>query len=95
MNTIFLAVPHYGELAAEALPSLMQASLRPDKNRVILNTNGSSLLALNFNMLWAQALNRRQSHGITHFAMHHSDVSASAGWPRSAKVSEPCAATAP
>jgi hypothetical protein len=80
MNTIFLAVPHYGELVPEAVPSLMQASTRPEKNRILLNTNGSSLLALNFNMLWTTALNKRESHKITHFAMHHSDVAAEAGW---------------
>jgi len=80
LNTIFLAVPHYGDLVAEALPSLMRASVPPNDNRIILNTNGASLLAFNFNLLWTSALNQRKERGITHFAMHHSDVQAEIGW---------------
>ena len=41
--------------------------------------SGGSLLALMFNLLWCKALNRRRE-GVTHFAMHHSDIQAPAGW---------------
>jgi GT2 family glycosyltransferase len=40
---------------------------------VRLDDVGSSLLAHNFNEMWARALNARHQ-GITHFAMLHSDV---------------------
>jgi len=34
----------------------------------------NSLLARGFNLLWAEALSRRATDGVTHFAMLHSDV---------------------
>jgi hypothetical protein len=74
---VFLAVPHYGQLAPEALPSLVMAT---QKHKLTLNTNGASLLAHNFNRLWCQALNLRREREVTHFAMHHADISAQAGW---------------
>lgn len=39
-----------------------------------------SLLAYGFNRFWADALNRRQSDGFTHFAMLHADVIPQPGW---------------
>jgi hypothetical protein len=33
-----------------------------------------------FNMRWAEALNKRAAHGLTHFAMLHSDVVPEAYW---------------
>jgi hypothetical protein len=33
-----------------------------------------------FNKLWCQALNERTQRGLTHFAMHHSDIQAEPGW---------------
>jgi len=74
---IFLAVPHYNGLEAEALPSLIQASATA---KVKIRADGCSLLAHNFNRLWCQALNERFEHGFTHFAMHHADQGADPGW---------------
>jgi hypothetical protein len=74
---VFLAVPHYNGLEAEALPSLIQAS---QAARVKIRADGCSLLAHNFNRLWCQALNERRANGFTHFAMHHADQGADAGW---------------
>jgi hypothetical protein len=74
---IFLAVPHYNGLEAEALPSLIQASATA---KVKIRADGCSLLAHNFNRLWCQALNERFEHGFTHFAMHHADQGAAPGW---------------
>lgn len=76
-KSIFLAVPHYGAIVPEALVSLTMASRR---HRVSVTTNGASLLAFNFNSLWGSALNQRRDRGLTHFAMHHADVGAEAGW---------------
>src|ERR1700722_2018308 len=78
--SVFLAVPHYGDLVAEALPSLITASCRTDTTRISLNTNGASLLAFNFNLLWCAALNQRRDKSLTHFAMHHADIQAEVGW---------------
>ena len=38
-----------------------------------------SLLCLNFNRAWADALNRR-SDGVTHFALQHDDITPEPGW---------------
>jgi hypothetical protein len=76
MSNVFIAVPHYGQLAPQALEGLILAT---DRHRYSINTEGGSLLALVFNRLWCRALNRRKD-GITHFAMHHADIQAPAGW---------------
>jgi hypothetical protein len=78
-KSVLLAVPHYGELAPEALPGLAFPSLAGDV-RVKIQTNGASLLAHNFNRLWCAALNQRRTLGLTHFAMHHADIGAEVGW---------------
>jgi hypothetical protein len=77
MKTIFLAVPHYGALVPGALTSLCLPAVG---HRVLLHTNGASLLAHNFNQLWCAALNARAEQGLTHFAMHHADIEAPPGW---------------
>jgi len=75
---VFLAVPHYDCIVPQALPGLIQASL---EGRVAtLNLEGGSLLAMVFNKLWCRALNERDKVGLTHFAMHHADIEAPAGW---------------
>lgn len=63
----------------EAASSFYSATADPNVG-VAHNTATSSLLPDCFNSLWVDTLNRRQSHGFTHFAMHHSDVVAEAGW---------------
>jgi hypothetical protein len=75
--SIYLAVPHYGSIVPDALPSLAMPSAR---HRVTLRAQGASLLAYNFNRLWCDALNQRRERGLTHFAMHHADLAAPAGW---------------
>jgi len=77
MKSIFLAVPHYGAIVPEALPSLAMAS---EKHRVSLQTSGASLLAHNFNILWGTALNQRKPKALTHFAMHHADIGGPTNW---------------
>jgi hypothetical protein len=77
MVRIFLALPHRGHVVGAALPSMMNASREHD---VMATLNQSSLLANNFNGLWAKALNQRRAKGLTHFAMHHDDLAAEVGW---------------
>lgn len=70
---LYLALPTYNGsrtnshaiLCAATFPAPF-AGIRPDDV-------GSSLLAHNFNGMWARALNER-ARGITHFVMLHSDV---------------------
>src|SRR5437868_11655683 len=78
MDRVFLAVPAYGQLVPQALSGLLQPSLGGREVRLVVG--GGSLLANGFNRLWAQALNERAGRGWTHFAMHHADVQAPAGW---------------
>lgn len=74
---VFLAYPHYGAVVAESLMAAWQASQR---HVVHLVPHSMSLLTFNFNRLWAEALNKRQELGLTHFAMLHSDVVPCHGW---------------
>jgi hypothetical protein len=76
MANVFIAVPHYDQLAPQSLEGLILATA---EHKYSINTEGGSLLALVFNRLWVRALNRRKD-GVTHFAMHHADVEAPAGW---------------
>jgi hypothetical protein len=76
MANVFLAVPHYDQLAPQSLEGLILATAQ---HKYSINTEGGSLLALMFNKLWCRALNQRKS-GVTHFAMHHSDIAVPAGW---------------
>jgi hypothetical protein len=73
---VFLGLPHSGGMAPESMFSLGIASL--GKYTVRLEAVGSSLLAYNFNRLWAEALNLNPRP--RYFAMHHSDIAAPAGW---------------
>jgi hypothetical protein len=78
MARVFLAVPHYDALAPQAVAGLYGASHEGHVSS--LNLEGGSLLALVFNRLWCRALNERHDKGLTHFAMHHADIQAPAGW---------------
>ncbi len=76
-QAVFLAVPHNGTVSGEALPGLCWASRR---GRLILAPGKVSLLTVNFNQLWCEALNQREAEGLTHFAMHHADIQAPPYW---------------
>jgi hypothetical protein len=75
--SVLLGLPHYGELAPEAIVSLIMPSA---KHTLKIQTNSASLLAHNFNLLWCAALNQRDERGLTHFAMHHADIHAKELW---------------
>jgi hypothetical protein len=47
---------------------------------VIQSKFTNSLLARSFNHLYAQALSARKNHGVTHFAMLHTDVAPEPNW---------------
>lgn len=69
---IFLGSPNSG--SNEALMPNTICKACSAKVLTSLGTQASSALTHNFNDLWCQALNARATHGITHFAMLHSDI---------------------
>ena len=79
---VFLALPSYGGMEPRSLRGIMEAvpSGSTIVDRWTWQQQGGSLLALGFNTLWCQALNTRERHAWTHFAMHHSDIEAEPGW---------------
>lgn len=72
-----MAVPNAGAIAPETMPGL----IRPTAiHSVKFQAHTNSLLAYNFNSLWAAALNERERLGLTHFAMMHADIGAGPLW---------------
>lgn len=71
-----LALPNYGSLHPNTLPTVMNASR---ELRVSVRASSFSLLTMNFNSLYCGALNAR-ADGVTHFAMLHADVECEPGW---------------
>ncbi len=76
-QSVFMALPHTGTVSAEAIAGLCWASKR---GHLVLSPGKISLLATNFNQLWCEALNYQTGPALTHFAMHHSDISAPEWW---------------
>lgn len=74
-----LSIPTYdGRIRIETMFSVLNAT--KNLNATLIQSIGSSLLTKCFNQLWTSALNARKPHGITHFAMIHSDLGVEAGW---------------
>lgn len=73
-HKIYLAFPG-GNFGWHAVGGLIEASKDHDV-QVGNNANGFD----DFNVLWAEALNRFESGAATHFAMLHSDVAPLPGW---------------
>jgi len=74
---VFLAFPCYGLVHFESVQAAYSACR---ETPVALYRRSDSRLPFNFNSLWCAALNSRQQHAWTHFAMLHSDVAPEAGW---------------
>lgn len=72
-----LAMPGYGQISGGAARGFFRSSA---KLNVSLRMQESSLLALNFNTLWCEALNLHATTGLDYFAMQHSDVEPQDGW---------------
>lgn len=65
---VFLAAPSYGSIEPEQTVAVLQAGAD-----LIFSARKASLLAMNFNTLWCQALNNRHL-GFDYFAMLHADI---------------------
>lgn len=79
---ICCVMPHYGTIEVRAARSFFSlASKMGDDRFDLVHFEGSrSLLAHNFNRLVCDALNNRETWGLTHFAMKHADIDADDGW---------------
>lgn len=75
--TIFVAQPNAGTVMSCAVESLSHMTAR---HKIRLQMSGFGDVAHNFNMLWCDCLNGRKEHGLTHFAMLHSDIRISPYW---------------
>jgi 16S rRNA G966 N2-methylase RsmD len=77
---VFLGMPGYGEVTAGAGRAFWRATKLPDE-QVCYRYNEGSLLAANFNTLWAHALNLvHQGRRVDYFAMQHADVEPTDWW---------------
>lgn len=75
----FLGMPGYGKQTAEAGRGFWRACR--DMSRVTCEYRQGSLLAANFNQLWARALNMAHSgERIDYFAMQHDDIGPQDYW---------------
>ena len=70
--TILLAMPHGRDPNIQATQRLWQSECQ--HAAVVPLAKSGSILAFNFNMLWAEALSLAEQGAITHFAMLHDDV---------------------
>ena len=75
MSNVYLGCPLYGPIEPETSIAIANCSRRGEK--VTADVHASSLLALNFNHIWCNALNTRPHD---YFAMIHGDVDPEAGW---------------
>lgn len=67
---VLIGIPCYASHTVQNTPAILNAVTRPNVSWMI---QSSSLLTLNFNNLWCEALNRRAA-GLTHFLLLHADV---------------------
>jgi len=73
---VFLAAPHAGPIHSGAARAIYQAAIGDGSPIQIVGVGqaNSSLLAFNFNILLASALDARDAGEVTHFAMLHADI---------------------
>jgi hypothetical protein len=76
--TVYLAHPNAGHIMPCSELGVLRAT--EGKHNIVVNPMQFGDIEHNFNMLWCDALNRRQSHGVTHFAMIHTDISPEFYW---------------
>lgn len=79
-TVVALTMPHYGEVKFAAARSFYRPTSEGSQVGVVRNDSIGSVLTKNFNHAWCWAINLRESHGVTHFAMLHADVVAKDGW---------------
>lgn len=78
--TVFLGVPNYGSLSAMTAAALHCTKMPGSDTKQKLEFKSSSALTYNFNQLFATAISKRKTDGVTHFAMLHADVAPDPGF---------------
>lgn len=79
MAKVFLACPtHDGRIDVASAQGLFASATT--RHMLVVAPSLNSLLSLNCNGLWAEAINQRNESGIEWFAMLHSDIGPEAGW---------------
>jgi SAM-dependent methyltransferase len=76
MSATWLAIPHTGFIH----PGVMHSAMHASRDPVHVAEQAFGCLTHNFNVLWANAYNHATELDLTHFAMLHSDITASPGW---------------
>lgn len=75
--SVFLALPQGSFIHPGSIHGIYRATRQ---QRLHIAERHSSLLTFNFNLLLAQALNEREQHQLTHFAMLHADIEPEGFW---------------
>ncbi len=78
--SVLLAMPRRGNNASFGACRAFFGWPTTGACNVTLAHVAGSLLDANFNQLWCEALNARESGGVTHFGMIHDDVNPEDGW---------------
>lgn len=76
MAKVFLGIPNTGEIVAQGLMSVLNAT--EQNHELMVVPAGGSLLCLNFNSLWCSFLNLEEP--ADYFVMMHADQSVEPGW---------------
>lgn len=76
MDKVYLGVPSYDMKIPARLLEPLTMGLRPKDATFTgkLSIRAHSLLAHNFNMMYCDALNKREEEGYTHFCLLHNDI---------------------
>lgn len=79
MPNVFLACPTYDNTIVAGASQAVWAGCTK-LHQVYVSMQGQSLLAKNFNEMWCDALNQRESRDLKYFAMLHADIQPEAYW---------------
>lgn len=79
-NYIFCGIPTYDERLEHRTATAVQSLASKGKRKVLASYGAASLLCLNFNTLYASALNAREEYGVKWFVMLHADMIPEEGW---------------
>ncbi len=74
---IIIVLPYRGTVYPESMMAIENSSRCHEITGL---PRSLSILCHNFNKLWCEVLNSRETEGTTHFAMVHSDIQAEAFW---------------
>lgn len=71
---VFVGIPNRGVVVASMVRTILNACEENDPLKIEYKEISCSIHTYSFNLLYANALNMRKTHGVTHFCLHHSDI---------------------